>query len=121
MKALLSLLLCTVASTCAEPISFVWTTTGNGSFGGQTFTNQRVILGVFADTDAATENSISGLGFVVVDGVGSAHYLQELTVSRDSQGLYVNELLRINRTEFRSYNFRTNLPLVFYSGSTFSS
>lgn len=123
MKALLSILLCTSVSIFAEPISFRWTTTGNGSFGGQVFTNSRVTLAVFADTATGTEMSISGLGFVVVEGVGSAHYLEELTVSRNSHWywLTVDGLLRIDRDSFRSYNLQTNLPLTFYSGNTFSS
>jgi hypothetical protein len=121
MKALSFVFLCTGFSIFAEPICFYWSMTANGSFGGQSFSNQRVTVGVFADTSTVTATSVSGPAFVVVENVGTARYLADLTMSRDSQSIYLNGLLGLKWANLALYNFTTNRPFSNYLGDIGSS
>ena len=122
------------ASLKAEPITYLWTTTANGSVGDVSFTNTTVSIALYADTDAVTLKSdgfptVTGKAVAHIPNVGFAFYTEPRTLSMLSAGgLDLEEILRVSSLNEKTYDlkefrFKTVFApsLVFDQSNSFSS
>jgi alpha-tubulin suppressor-like RCC1 family protein len=122
------------ASLKAEPITYLWTTTANGSIGEVSFTNTTVSIGLYADTDAVTLKpdgfpTVTGKAVAHIPNVGFAFYTQPGTLNvLSAGGLDLEEILRVSSLNEKTYDlkefrFKTLFApsLVFDQSNSFSS